>query len=142
MLPQTMIAGIIISFLYYEIIGLSPGGIIVCGYLVFYVRQPERILATLLISILVLVIGRLLEKQMILFGRRKFAIYVLLGIFVNYLLSSGAASDIIPAEIAGIGYFVPGLIALDMDRQGIIQTLVSIGIVLGLLTIFVWLIIN
>jgi len=137
-----MIAGIIISFLYYEMVGLSPGGIIVCGYLVFYINQPERILATLVISGIVLGTGKLLEKRMILFGKRKFGIYVLLGIFFNYLLSAGASAEAIPLEIAGIGYFIPGLIALDMDRQGILPTLASIGIVLGILSLYVWLVIN
>lgn len=137
-----MMAGIVISFLYYELVGLSPGGIIVCGYLVFYIRQPERIVSTLVIAGLVLLIGYLLQKRMILFGRRKFAIYILLGIFINYLLASISSFSSGPAEIVGIGYFIPGLIALDMERQGILPTLLSIFIVLGLLTLFVWLVIN
>jgi len=142
MLPQTMIAGIIISFLFYELVGLSPGGIIVCGYLVFYVNQPERIFSTLTISLFVLIVGKLLEKRMILFGKRKFGIYILLGIFLSYLLSTSTVYDAIPVELIGIGYFIPGLIALDMDRQGIFPTLLSIGIVLGILYLYVWLVIK
>ncbi|MCP4751337.1 MAG: hypothetical protein GY866_10615, partial [Proteobacteria bacterium] len=110
MLPQIMIAGIVLSFLYYEIVGLSPGGIIVCGYLVLYTGQPHRILSTLLISMLVLATGMLLQKWMVLFGKRKFGIYVLLGIFFSYVASHVSALDLMDWEMAGIGFIIPGLI--------------------------------
>ncbi|MCP4757369.1 MAG: poly-gamma-glutamate biosynthesis protein PgsC, partial [Proteobacteria bacterium] len=77
-----------------------------------------------------------------LFGKRKFGIYVLLGIFFSYVASHVSALDLMDWEMAGIGFIIPGLIGLDMERQGIVRTLVSMGIVLGILYLYVWLVIS
>ncbi|MEA1964690.1 MAG: poly-gamma-glutamate biosynthesis protein PgsC/CapC, partial [Candidatus Aerophobetes bacterium] len=49
---QAIGIGIVVSFLFYEIVGLSPGGIVVPGYIALFLTQPTRILITLIISLI------------------------------------------------------------------------------------------
>ena len=56
-----------------ELVGLSPGGIIVPGYLALYFSEPLRLVATLIDAALAFAAVRLLSKRLILFGRRRYA---------------------------------------------------------------------
>lgn len=47
MIFQAIGIGIIIGFLFYEVVGLSPGGIVVPGYLALFIDQPGRIVLTI-----------------------------------------------------------------------------------------------
>ncbi len=133
MITQAMVFGIILSILFYEVVGLSPGGIIVPGYLVFYVNQPERIIATIIVSLIVLGFGKLIDRFTILYGRRKYGTYLLLGILINWLMNQGFNLSFFDFKLYSIGMLIPGIIATDLERQGILQTLLAIGIVTGLL---------
>lgn len=137
MITQTMVFGIILSVIYYELVGLSPGGMIVSGYLVLYLNQPGRIIATILISLLVFVIGRVIDRYTILYGRQKYGTYLLLGILINWFMSKSFNLSIFDFKLYSIGVLIPGIIAIDMDRQGIYQTLLSMGIVIGVLYIVI-----
>ncbi|RXG66319.1 poly-gamma-glutamate biosynthesis protein PgsC, partial [Candidatus Atribacteria bacterium 1244-E10-H5-B2] len=52
MIYQAIGIGIVVSFAFYEIVGLSPGGIVVPGYIALFLDQPIRILVTLLVALL------------------------------------------------------------------------------------------
>lgn len=128
-----MVLGIILSLLFQEWVGLSPGGIIVPGYLVLYLNQPHRIYSTLLISLLVFLLGMLLDNITILYGRQRFGVYLLVGIILNWVISNEGFLHIANLELYGIGILIPGIIAADYHRQGLLQTLLAIGIVVGLI---------
>jgi poly-gamma-glutamate biosynthesis protein PgsC/CapC len=128
---------VIISFLFYEGLGLLTGGMISAGYLALFLNQPLRILSTLILSIIVCISVRLISARTILYNRRRFMLVILIGLLLGWLTDRLLIQlVIIPQDLRIIGYVVPGLIANDMYRQGIPRTL--FGIVLS--CALIWLI--
>lgn len=127
--------GVIVSLVFTELVGASPGGIIVPAYFLLYWNDPWRMLLTVLISLLCMGIVRLMSRFMILYGRRRFAVYLLLGMLLKYafgiLYAHGPPE--LPNLSLSIGYIIPGLLAREAERQGIVPTLLSLGIVVLLL---------
>ena len=125
MLKTAVALSIILGFMSQEFLGLASGGLVSAGYLAFYFNQPYRIISTLVLAIVVYFSVKLLEQFLFIYGRRRFACCVLLGIIYAWLLSF-AASD-----LRAIGYIVPGLIANDMLKQGIFKT-VAVLLIIGI----------
>lgn len=126
MIAQAVGIGIIASFLFTEWVGLSAGGLIVPGYLAFFLNQPARVGATCLVALLSYGLVVLLSRYVILFGQRRFLAAVLIG----YILGWGLEMTLIQLPSLGqdfriIGYIIPGLIANDMIRQGVWKTMIS-----------------
>jgi poly-gamma-glutamate biosynthesis protein PgsC/CapC len=122
--------GILLGFIFFELTGLTAGGIIVPGYLALYINDPIRILVTLFLAVLTYGAITSLSHMMILFGRRRF----LLAILIGFLLR--AAADWLHFQIPdmswdlqAIGYIIPGLIANEFLRQGIVKTILAMTIV-------------
>jgi poly-gamma-glutamate biosynthesis protein PgsC/CapC len=130
MIHQAIGIGIIISFVFYEIVGFSPGGIVVPGYIALFFDQPARILVTLLVSLLTYLVVNLLSNFIILYGRRRFMTMILIGFLLKWFIEDIIIKLPIPGiELQSIGYIIPGLIANEMRRQGIIPTIYSLAIV-------------
>ena len=130
MIYQAIGIGIVISFAFYEIIGLSPGGIVVPGYIALFLNQPLRILITLVIAFLTYFIVILLSNYIILYGRRRFFTMIILGFLLKWLIEDIIIKiPLVEIEFQSIGYIIPGLIANEMRRQGIFPTLYSLAIV-------------
>ncbi len=130
MLDSIIILGIICSIIYYEITEISPGGIIVPGYLALFLNQPARILMTIAISLIVLFTVQFLSKYTILYGKRKFAIMIIVSFILRYFIGKGMDLFDLPVTTALIiGYLIPGIIAKDMDNQGIVKTISSMLVV-------------
>ena len=129
--------GIFVGLVFYELTGLVPGGIIVPGYIALYACQPLRILATIVTSLITLVLGRLLFRWIIAYGRRRFGIFLLIGIGVKVLLDY-LFFDVgeLSLGIQSVGIIIPGIIANEMERQGIGLTLLALAIVSLFLYIF------
>ncbi len=130
MIVQLLIIGMVTGFVYYELTGISPGGVIAPAYLGLSVNQPDRILITVGLSLLIYFIIRYSSSFLILYGRRKFLLAVVLSLFLKLLIDS----HIQPAswttiDLQSVGYIIPGLIANEMGRQKVISTLLSLGIV-------------
>ena len=125
--------GLIVSLLFTEVFGLSGGGMIVPGYLALYVNKPYSILMTLLAAFITFGIVRAINKVAIIYGRRRIVLMVLLGFLVGSAMRSIAVafagpaigSSLPPATncFCVIGFIIPGLIALWMDRQGTVETI-------------------
>lgn len=130
MILQLFILGMIIGFLFYEITGISPGGVIAPAYLALFIYDPVKIAMTLAISFLVFLIIRYLSKRTILYGRRKFLMAVLLSFVIKLLIENLIQPmDVITLDLQSIGYIIPGLIANEMSRQKVLPTLFGTGIV-------------
>jgi poly-gamma-glutamate biosynthesis protein PgsC/CapC len=81
------------------------------------------------VGVLTYTIVHALSSTVVIYGRRRTVIMVLVG----YLLGMSAATlsigpfdgDLRTAgtELAIIGYIIPGLIAIWIDRQGIVETI-------------------
>lgn len=130
MIVELFLIGLIAGFLFYEFVGISPGGVIAPAYFAMFVMQPGKIAMTLLLALLVYVIIRVLSSRFILYGRRK----LLLALVLGFLLKLGVDLLIQPMtfiqiDLQSIGYIIPGLIAHEMSRQKVIPTVLSLGIV-------------
>lgn len=121
---EIVLLGIIISLIFTEFTDLSPGGIIVPAYFAMYAYDWKRMLTTVLLSFFALAVIKFLSNHMILYGRRRFAMYVIVGILLKFLFSYGPVTDL----SASIGYLVPGLLGRDMERQGSGKTLLALAI--------------
>ena len=133
MLFSTVALSVILSFLVTELTGLLTGGMVSAGYLAFYFSEPMRILSTFLLSALIALILRLSREFLILYGRRRFMLSILLSILFVYALEK-AYFILSPLSLGlrVIGYIIPGLIANDMEKQGIIRTSLALIIVTAL----------
>ena len=127
MLEIAITLSILFGFIMSETLGILSGGLVSAGYLAFFVDQPLRIAATLGLAIVIAVLVRLISGAAIVFGRRRFVLSILLGIFIAWLFERFPYRfNLIPQDFRIIGYLIPGLIANDMVRQGIIKTLLAV----------------
>ena len=130
MLHTAVALSVILGFASVEFLGLLSGGIVSAGYLAFYLEQPFRIVSTLALAVLVCLLVKLLQNFMIIYGRRRFMVTILLSIILStvidgsFIITSGIAQD-----LRMIGYIIPGLIANDMEKQGIFKTLAMVVII-------------
>ena len=133
MLFSTVALSVILSFLVTELTGLLTGGMVSAGYLAFYFSEPMRILSTFLLSTLIALILRLSREFLILYGRRRFMLSILLSILFVYALEKAYfIMSPLSLDLRVIGYIIPGLIANDMEKQGIIRTSLALIIVTAL----------
>lgn len=122
-MTQAIGLGIIISFLFTEITGLSAG-LIVPGYLAFFFNNPHRIVITFLVAILSYCLVIILSRFIIIYSRRRFmatvlSAYLISWIFEIYLLKFISLEN----DLRVVGYIIPGLIANNMITQGVFKTI-------------------
>ncbi len=123
-LAESIAIGLVLGFVIYEWIGLSPGGLVVPGYLALYWNRPGMIISTLAISFAVYGLVRLLSKVTILYGKRRFLLMILTGYALRWIYEVYVIRfSMFYTEVDVIGYIIPGLIANEMDRQRVIPTL-------------------
>ncbi len=115
--------GLLLSLVFIGLTGYNPGGIIVPGYLVFFVDQPMRIIGTFLAAILALLCYRVISRYLILFGRRRFVFMIFFGGLWAFLWLM-VFPEVAPAayDFRVIGWVMPGLVANSYERQGVLVT--------------------
>ncbi len=124
MFAQAIGMSVILSFLVTEFLGLFTGGLISAGYLAFFLEQPYRLASTMLISIAIYFLTKLVSKFVILYGRRRFMLTVILSLICGWLFEEFSYYiSMMSQDLRVIGYIIPGLIANDMMRQGIWRTI-------------------
>ena len=130
MIVETLLIGLVLALLWAEITDISPGGIIVPGYFALYLDRPLRAAATLAVALLTLAIYRFLARHLILFGRRRFVLMVLVGAVLSqaWLLVLPRVFAA-PAELRVIGWVIPGILASSLARQKVLPTLASLAAV-------------
>jgi poly-gamma-glutamate biosynthesis protein PgsC/CapC len=118
--------GLAASLALAEALSIAPGGYIVPGYIALNLDHPGRVLATIGVAVATLLVMKVVSQFVILYGMRRFVLFLLVG----FLLGLGYAdliSHIHGDPLEAIGFVVPGLIALWMDKQGAIVTLGSMS---------------
>ena len=116
--------GMVISLIFTETLGVTAGGIIVPGYIALYFTDPIKIVSTFLISLLTLYIVKLFSQFMLIYGKRRLVLCLLVGFLLGYLSKIYLVGlDSQYSDISVIGNIIPGLIASWMDRQGILRTI-------------------
>lgn len=137
-MTEIIVIGIIVSLIFYELTGISPGGIIVPGMLVLYINQLDRVIYTVIISIISVLIVRLISKYTIIYGKRRFVIFIVISIILNLIVSlilKTVSNQLLVISI--IGYLLSGIIANEMYKQSIKKTLPAILIVVIFLQMIV-----
>jgi len=136
--------GIVLSLWLAEWLGVTAGGIIVPGYIGMYMHEPMRVVATFLISLLVWGMVQGLSKYLLIYGRRRLVLSLLLGFFMGYISRNYIAAnvEVYNLDFYTIGYIIPGLIASWMDRQGPVRTISVILIVATIVQLSVMLLSN
>jgi gamma-polyglutamate biosynthesis protein CapC len=118
--------GLAISLLYSELFGVTPGGIVVPGYLALAIAAPLTVALTFGVALLTFFAVRVIATVAIVYGRRLTVLSILIG-FLLGALARGivGAAPLGDLEIDVVGYVVPGLLALWIDRQGVAVTTTS-----------------
>jgi poly-gamma-glutamate biosynthesis protein PgsC/CapC len=122
--------GLAVSLLLTELFGLAAGGMVVPGYVALFLDQPLVVALTLAAALATWGIVRALSQVIIVYGKRRIALMVLTGFLLGMairtaasLLGSPDPTAGAPADFAVIGYIIPGLVAIWIDRQGVVETL-------------------
>jgi gamma-polyglutamate biosynthesis protein CapC len=130
--------GLAVSLLFSEMFGLAAGGMVVPGYIALYLNRPIDVILTLLAALAAYFAVRSLSTFIIVYGKRRTVLMIIVGYLVRglFALIPFYASDPLinisqqisnaPGDFAVIGYVIPGLIAIWMDRQGVWETLAAL----------------
>lgn len=119
--------GLAASLLYGELFGLAAGGMVVPGYMALYANKPLDVGLTLLAALLTFGILKGLSQIAIVYGRRRTALTILIGYLIGLVFRMWLDSGTTPfTEGAIIGFIIPGLIAIWYQRQGVLETTLSL----------------
>jgi poly-gamma-glutamate biosynthesis protein PgsC/CapC len=130
--------GLAVSLLFSEMFGLAAGGMVVPGYIALYLNRPIDVILTLAAAFVAYFVVHSLSTFVIVYGKRRTVLMIIIGYLVRavfaqipfyaseplFTLSQQISNA--PAEFAVIGYVIPGLIAIWMDRQGVWETLAAL----------------
>ncbi|EIE00396.1 poly-gamma-glutamate biosynthesis protein PgsC [Leptospira licerasiae] len=123
--------GLGISLFFSEFFGIA-GGLVVPGYFALRFQEPISILLTLFVSACVFGLGKIISKFVILYGKRRTAILLLLGFVLDTICNEWffplffTEMIHLGSEVKAVGHIIPGLIAVWMDRQGWLETFASL----------------
>jgi poly-gamma-glutamate biosynthesis protein PgsC/CapC len=104
---------------------------VVPGYLSLEIHRPEKVLVTIFVSLATYGVVRFLSNFMFIYGRRRTVITILVGFIFGAISRSFLVWEIeeVHVEMQAIGFIIPGLIAIWMERQGITATISTMIIV-------------
>ena len=128
---ELAILSLLISLIFADVVGLMPGGIIVPFYFVLFIEEPVKIAATVVTALAAMLVVRILSNYTILYGRRKFALYLVAGLCFKVLFTYAWFGNTYMFYNLSmtIGHLVPGILGSTMEKQGIGKTLLSLGVV-------------
>src|SRR5256712_6282370 len=113
MVEEAIGLGLAMSLIFSETLGLAAGGMVVPGYLALMIHEPLRILGTVACALLTFGALKLLSRYMLIYGRRRIVVAVLIGFVLGAL-----SRDLlliryhdVPIDLRTIGFVIPGLIA-------------------------------
>jgi len=120
--------GLGVSLLLSEFLGIAGGGLVVPGYLALHLTEPLTVAVTIAAGLAAFVIVRALASVIIVYGRRRTVLMILagylMGMLARYFLHAHANTEL--GEHAVVGFIIPGLIAVWLDRRGVIESLCSL----------------
>ena len=71
--------GMVLSLILTETLGVTAGGIIVPGYIALYIDEPIKVISTIFVSLLVFLFVKVLSNFMLIYGKRRLVLSLLLG---------------------------------------------------------------
>ena len=102
---------------------------VVPGYFALALSRPLDVALTLAVAILTYAIVHAISSTVIIYGRRRTVMMILVGYILGMSVGTlsigpfGGASHGPITELSIIGYIIPGLIAIWIDRQGMVETI-------------------
>ena len=130
MLHKAIGISIILGFLFSEFLGIATGGLVSAGYMAFFMGTPARVISTLALSLIIYCLTLLLQKYIIIYGKRRFMVVVLLSLIGTWLVEQYLSKYLgfIGQDVRMVGFIIPGLIANDMFKQGVVKTIAAVTI--------------
>ena len=114
----TIAIGILLGMFYFRQTGESPGGIITPGLVAMRFSNPQALCLSLGAALLLGVALRLFFRRFPVYGRQRVAFAMLCALAVRLALPGEWGGEGFP----WLGWVVPGLVAADVERQGIAAT--------------------
>ncbi|MBW2454616.1 MAG: poly-gamma-glutamate biosynthesis protein PgsC [Deltaproteobacteria bacterium] len=127
LLPLSVGIGLAISLMFSELFALAAGGMIVPGYLALSLTRPLDVVLTVSAGLATFAIVHALSSFVIVYGRRRTVLMILVGYMMGMVARSLVGGWASPQgdEVQVIGFIIPGLIAIWLDRQGVVETLAA-----------------
>ncbi|MBQ0989879.1 poly-gamma-glutamate biosynthesis protein PgsC/CapC [Micromonospora sp. PSH03] len=111
--------GLVFALLCYLTTNLSPGGMITPGWIALaLIEDPLQAAVIVVMTVVTYVLTRVMQRMVILYGKRLFAAIVLLSVLLQMTLFVIVQRDL-PLLFAHqtLGFVAPGLIAYQLVRQ-------------------------
>lgn len=124
LVPLAISIGLVVSLMFSELFGIAAGGMVVPGYLALRLDRPLDVVLTLLAGLITFGVVQGLSSFSVIYGRRRTSFMILSGYIVGMVMRwglSGWVSQQVPG-VDLIGFIVPGLIAIWLARQGVVET--------------------
>ena len=119
MQPEWVIGiAIALSIFYTRKTGFSCGGIITPGLLALHIGDPARCAMALGVGVLLSAVLEGLVRLTGVYGRERLALSLLLALAARLVFQA-----FLPLPSPWLGWVVPGLVAADIQRQGLAGTL-------------------
>lgn len=138
MYREMMVAGVLISLVLSEIFNLTPAGLVTPALMSMSFHAPLEMLYTVFVALLTFAALKGLERIVLLYGRRRFGVAILLSFLIDAALTG---LGIFPVRTMLIGVLTPGIMSASFIQQGVIKSLLVLGIAMGLLSL-VWLLLG
>ncbi|HET6428486.1 MAG TPA: poly-gamma-glutamate biosynthesis protein PgsC [Phycisphaerae bacterium] len=121
--------GLLLSIAFGEVLGLAAGGMVVPGYLAMELPHPGRLAMTFVCALATYALVQGASRFMLVYGRRRTVAMILVGFLLRGAIDRGVGGYLpeMAASLQVVGYIIPGLLAIWMARQGVVET-ISTGI--------------
>lgn len=116
--------GIALGMLFYRRTGRSCGGIITPGFIALQLGNPLSVGIAIGTALFLALLLEIIVRFTGIYGRQRIALAMLMALGCKVLLDL-----FFPSTSLWLGWVVPGLLAADMQRQGIGETLIGTVIV-------------
>lgn len=139
-MTEILVLGVLVAIIFYELTDITPGGIIVPGLMVAYINQPLRMIYTVVVAIVAFLLVKLFSRRFLIFGKHRFVLLILVSLILNVLVNLflGLFMDNLTlASLSIVGYTVAGIMANNMYKQGVVRTVSSLAITVGVIELLV-----
>jgi gamma-polyglutamate biosynthesis protein CapC len=126
LLPLSIGIGLVVSIFMAEYLGLAGAGLVVPGYLALFLTQPVVVAVTIGAGLAAFALVRAIGSFVIIYGRRRTVLMILAGYLMGMLARYFVQPEGMEPAFVVIGFIIPGLIAVWLDRQGVIESICSL----------------
>ena len=143
LLPLSVGIGLVVSLIFSELFGLAAGGMVVPGYIALHLHRPLDVALTVGAGILTFAVVHALASIVILYGKRRTVLMILVGYLFGAIvraITEASFAEVATVDLHLIGFVIPGLIAIWIERQGFIETMsamVTASVVVRLILVLV-----